>query len=144
MGDAQQLDQDSSPQQGQAAPESAPSKAKQAYSKLRRELNEDELKENSAAIRFLLKDLDRLYDEGNELKDFRERFHACDKDKAVLEAKKGQKITVQIIKDVCFVAGGSMVGLAPTLWITPYAGLTTLLLGISLIICGIVCRIIER
>jgi hypothetical protein len=143
MSEAQKIDQDVSPQQDETARPDASRKTRQAYSKLRRELNEEEL-QNPAVQRVLVNELDRLEDEAAELRQFRKDFYVCDKEKAVLEGAHKQKIAVQIVKDVCFVTGGSLVGIGPTLWSTQPYGLIVLLIGFALIICGVVCRIVER
>jgi hypothetical protein len=143
MSEGLKIDQDVNPQQGAAGEGAGPPKLRQAYSKVRRELSEDEL-QNPVVQRLLVNDLDRIEGEVAELRHFRDEFHKCDKAKAVLEGARKQKIAVQIVKDVCFFAGGALVGIAPSLWGTPHCGLTILLTGFALIICGIVCRVVEK
>ena len=142
MSEAQKIDQDVSPRADETS-QSAPRKTRQAYSKVRRELSEDEL-QNPSVQRVLVNELDRLEDEASELRHYRKDFHECDKAKAVLEAKGKQNIAVQIVKDVCFVTGGSLVGIAPSLWSNAPFGHVVLLIGFALIVCGAVCRFIER
>lgn len=142
MADSPKIDQDVSPHADEPS-QAAQRKTRQAYSKVRRELNEEEL-QNPSVQRVLVNELDRLEDVVTELQHFRNDFHECDKAKAVLEAAKKQNIAVQIVRDVCFVAGGSLVGIAPSLWKNAPYGLVVLLVGFSLIVCGAVCRFIEK
>src|SRR5665647_1516759 len=114
MPEPEKIDQDVSPHVDEPA-STGQRKARKAYSKVRRELSEEEL-QNPSVQRVLVNELDRLEDEVTESRHFREDFHKCDKAKAVLEAGKKQNIAVQIVKDVCFVVGGTLVGVAPSLW----------------------------
>jgi hypothetical protein len=143
MDEIQKLDQDVSPRPEESVATPVPRKTRQAYSKVRRELDEGEL-QNPAVQRLLVNELDRLEEEVDELRHLRRDFSVCDKERAVLKAARKQHIAVQIIKDVCFVTGGVLAGIGPSLWQSPPYGLTILLVAFALIVCGTVCRIIEK
>jgi len=143
MDELQKLDRDVSPRQEETAATPAPRKTRQAYSKVRRELNEEELL-NPAVHRLLVNELDRMEEEVADHRHFRDDFYKCDKECAVLRGARTQHLAVQIVKDVCFVTGGALAGIGPSLWHSPPYGLVVVLVAFVLIICGIVCRIIEK
>ena len=58
-------------------------KGRQALSKVRRELSEEEMS-SPAVQRMLLDELERLEMEASELREFKDKFHTTDKDAAVL------------------------------------------------------------
>ena len=143
MDEAQKLDQDVGLPQEETAQPVAARKTRQAYSKVRRELNEEEML-TPAVHRLLVNDIDRLEEEVGDLRHFRDDFYKCAEERAVLKGARNQQLAVQIVKDVCFATGGWLTGMSQGLWNNPPYGTVVLLTGFALIICGIVCRIVEK
>lgn len=118
-------------------------KERRAFTKVRRELSEEELS-SPAAHRLLLDDLDRLEQQVVELSEFRERFHKTDKDKAVLKERIRTSIAFEIISCVCLTIGAALIGLTPFLWNTKPLGHFSLLVGGILIICSIIAKAVKK
>ena len=89
-------------------------KGRQSFRRLSRELSPEDLRETGTQ-KMILARLDRLEDENEELKEFKEKFHERDKDVAVLRERL-KKSTAQDIVIGATLAGGSLVlGYLPSL-----------------------------
>ena len=103
-------------------------KRRQALSNVRRELSEEE--SSSPAVQLmLLDDIDRLETEVGELRAFKDRFHAVDKDAAVL----GERLRGSMARDGGLAVGAALLGLAPSLWSSQPIGSIVVGLGVVLI-----------
>ena len=110
-------------------------KGRQALSKVRRELSEEE-SSSPAVQRMLLDDLERLETEASELREFKDRFHATDKDAAVLR----QRLRASGARDGSLAVGAALIGLAPSLWPHPPIGWIVVGLGVVLIVLAVAKR----
>jgi Ca2+-dependent lipid-binding protein len=118
------------------------SKSRKAFSKLRRELSDDEL--NSPAVQKLLLDnLDELENWNFELETFQDRFHEADKAKAILEEKIKSIQSSEILYTFTLTIGAAIMGLAPTFWITGY-GWLIIAVGFLLVIGGLISKFAKR
>ncbi len=111
-----------------------------AYQKLRRDLSEEELK-SPGTQKLLLSDLDRLEDEVNNLKSFQDKYHAKDKEKAVLEEKLIISLSKEILYSVAISLGATLIGLSNSIWSSANNnGQIILACGIVLIIGGLTSK----
>lgn len=114
-----------------------------AFSKMRRELREEEAVIASTAIQLMLLDrVEQLQAEINNLKPFRERFHEADKRREVLTEKLKVRVASDVIFGLCLSIGSISLGFAKPLWDNPPFGALMIILGGVLIIGAIVSRII--
>lgn len=141
MSDSERLDQEPEVKEPEKAIETP--KARRAFSKVRRELSEEELS-SPAVHRLLLDEIDQLEQQVVELSEFRDRFHKTDKEKAVLEERLRISIASEIIFGVCLTIGAALIGLTPFLWTTKPQGHLSLGIGIILIIGGIISRAVRK
>ena len=118
------------------------SKSRKAFSKLRRELSEEEL--NSPAVQKLLLDnLDQLENMNFELEIYEENFHIVDKEKAVLQEKLKSSQSSEILYTFTLTIGAAIIGLAPTFWATGY-GVLVIIVGFLLVMGGIISKFLNR
>lgn len=117
-------------------------KPRKAFSKLRRELSDEEL--NSTAVQKLLLDnLDQLENKNFELESIQEKYYEVDKDKAVLEEKLKNAQSTEILYTFTLTIGAAIIGLAPTFWSTGY-GAIVLLIGFLLVIGGLTSKFAKK
>ena len=123
--------------------ETSPSKHRTLFSRVTRRLTEEELL-TPAGLRFLLDESERLHTEAAELQKFRDRYYQAEKARAILE----QKLRVSLAQDVtfglCLSVGTLLWGVAPSIWGTPPFGLVLMLVGATLILCGIIAKALQR
>lgn len=120
------------------------SKGRRAFSKLRRELTDEELS-SPAVQRLLLDDIERLEKENGKLSDYQDSYYAADKKAAVLSEKLKTNIAHDVIFGVCLTIGAALIGFSPSLWgpDKPH-GWISLALGVVLIIGGIASKMVKR
>lgn len=117
-------------------------KSRKAFSKLRRELSDDEL--NSPAVQKLLLDnLDQLENTNFELEIFEDKFHAVDKEKAVLEEKLKSTQSSEILYTFTLTIGAAIIGLSPTFWTTGF-GWLVVIVGFLLVLGGLISKFANR
>lgn len=122
--------------------EDAP-KSHRAFSRLKRELSDDEL--SSPGVHKLLLDyLARAEDEINALKSFRDRFHEADKKNGVLEEKLKIDIAVEMISTGTIAVGAAALVYAPELWAHQPGGWIAVSFGAVLTIVGAVAKRVIR
>ena len=107
-----------------------------SFSKVRRELTEEELMNNSAAIRLLLAQLDQGELQVAELSEFQNKFHGADKNVAVLE----EHLKTSKVREACLAIGALLIGLTPSYDFIYGAGKYFFFVGVVLIIVGVVWR----
>jgi len=133
---------DKEPAQGDAPAQPVPKPAS-ALSGIRRDLTDEEL--SSAGARKLLIDrLDQTERQVVELKDFRDRFHAADKQVAVLTEKAQQHTAAEVLYGFALSVGAIFVGLAPSAWSTQPYGWLSLLAGAGLMIGAVIYRGVRK
>lgn len=119
-------------------------KGRKAFSKLRRELTDEELS-SPAVQRMLLDDIERLEKETEKLGGYQDRYYVAETKAAVLNEKLKVNVAHDVIFGVCLTVGSAIVGFAPSLWLPdkPY-GWIAIGLGMSLIIGGIASKVVKR
>jgi hypothetical protein len=118
-------------------------KARQSLARVRRELSEEELA-SPAVQRLLIEELERLERQNVILAEYRERFHAADKEAAILKEQNKKSLAGEIVFGVALAVGAALVGYAPVLWSNQPSGSVALGLGIFLMIGGAVSRMVQR
>ena len=120
------------------------SKGRRAFSKLRRELSDEELA-SPAVQRLLLDEIERLEKENNIMSGYQDSYYEADKSSAVLKEKLKTNIAHDIIFGVCLCVGAVLIGFAPSLWAPdkPH-GWNVVAIGSVLIIGGIASKVVKR
>lgn len=120
------------------------SKGRRAFSKLRRELTDEELS-SPAVQRLLLDDIERLEKENGKLIDYQDSFYKADKKSAVLDEKLKTNVAQEVIFGVCLTVGAALLGFTPSVWVPdkPH-GWISLALGFVLITGGVVSKVVKR
>jgi hypothetical protein len=114
-----------------------------AFSKIRRELKEEEAAAASPALQLML--LDRIEEFRAELADvkpFRDKFETAERARQVLQEKLKTRIASDVIFGISLSAGSLLIGQVKALWETPPYGVMALGIGVVLILGGIATRII--
>ncbi len=124
-------------------PEAPATKGLRAFSRLRREVSEEELT-SPGAVRLLLAHLDRTDEQVAELAGYRDRFYQADKERAILQERLKTKIAAEIIFATCLTVGAALIGFSPGLWSTAPYGWISIILGSLLIAGGVVSRLFIR
>ena len=119
--------------------DSSAAKSRRSFSKLRRELTDDELSA-PAVQRLLLDELDRLERDVAEQSQFRDRYHAADKRASVLEEKIKHWEATEIAHILCLTAGSALIGYSPSVWDHPPVGYLALTIGAILVIGAVVAK----
>jgi hypothetical protein len=132
---------DQEPAKGQAEP--AASKARRSFSKIKRELTDDELS-SPAVQKLLIDELERLERDCVELSDYRDRFYRSDREVGILTERLRRSLASEIISITCFVVGAAALGYAPSLWSANPAGVIALIFGGALIVAGIAAKVVSR
>jgi hypothetical protein len=119
-------------------------KGRKAFSKLRRELSDEELS-SPAVQRLLIDDIERLEKENGKLSDYQDRYYAAETRAAVLNEKLKTNVAQDVIFGVCLTVGAALIGLAPSLWLPdkPH-GWISVALGVTLVIGGIASKVVKR
>jgi hypothetical protein len=141
MSDNEQLDQE--PEETKSTKSLVSPKTRKSFSKVRRELTEEELS-STAVQRLLLEDIERLEEEKIELLTYREQYYQVDKKAAVLDQIAKKSIASDIVFAVCLCVGAAALGYAPSVWNAQPSGYIAIAFGLILIICGIVSRLVQR
>ena len=115
-----------------AAPETPVSGRGQPFTKLAREIQQEDLT-HPAVARLVLNMLDKAEDECSELRRFRTQLHEEKAQSAVLKEKLKGKTALDIVCAACFGVGGIVVGLSTFFWTVSWeAGLIALCVGVIL------------
>lgn len=116
--------------------------ARRSFSKLRRELSDEELS-SPAVQRMLLDEIERLDNELIEVHHFRNRFHTCDKDLAALQERFKSKVSIEVVHVACIVLGGVALGYATSNWGSQPIGWIALVFGAVLVLAGIIAKAVK-
>jgi hypothetical protein len=141
MTDFDHLDQE--PHEPTQEKSSVSIKARRSFSKLRRELSDEELS-SPAVQRMLLDEIDRLDKQVSELEQYRKSFYDADKRAAVLEQRTIRSLSSDIMFAICLSVGAAALGYAPALWQHQPTGIISVAFGAILIIGSAVARLILR
>jgi hypothetical protein len=91
----------------------------------------------------LIEELERAEDEILELRAFRDKFYATDKDLAVSVQKVKGWTSMEIISTACIAAGAAAFAYAPELTKTQYGGWVAGAFGLILTAMGILAKAIR-
>jgi|ERR1017187_2057469 septal ring factor EnvC (AmiA/AmiB activator) len=117
-------------------------KVRKALSRLKRELSDEELA-TPGVQKMLVEELERVEDENNDLKNFREKFNTADKDLAVANQKLKGWQSMEIISTGCIAVGAAALVYVPEAWKTQPNGWIALIFGGVLTVIGIVAKAIR-
>jgi hypothetical protein len=121
----------------------APSKSRRALSGLKRELTDDELA-STGAQKLLLDLLEQSQEENENLKSFRDRFYASDKQLGVLQEKLKTKIGFEVLSTAAIAVGGASLGFSRSVWSDPSGyGWMLLVFGVLMTVAGIIAKVIR-
>ena len=120
----------------------SPPKPASALSGIRRDLTDEELS-SPGARKLLIDRLDQAEIQIVDLKDFRDRFHAADKQVAVLIQKTNRDTAAEVLYGVALSVGAIFIGLAPSAWATQPFGWLSLLVGIVLMIGAVISKAVR-
>lgn len=118
-------------------------KARSALSKIRRDINEDEIS-SPGALKLLLDKLDNLEFQVAELTDYRDSFYEADKNVAVLKTKLTKNSASDILYSFSLSIGAVLLGLAPSVWKTQPFGVISLVIGGLLVLAAIIFRVKDK
>jgi hypothetical protein len=116
-------------------------KARRAFSRLKRELTDEELT-SPGVQKMILDSLERSEEEAAELKRFRDKFYESDKRNGVLEERFRTKIALEVISTGCVAIGAASLVYAPEAWKSQPDGWFALAFGIVLTLVGIFAKVI--
>jgi hypothetical protein len=115
-------------------------KNRRAFSQLRLELSDDDLK-SPGVQKMLLNEIDRLEKDLIDLGSYRENFHVVDKEKAVLQQKYKTLIWSEVLYSFGLALGPLLIGVSFS--IKDYS-VFILWSGVALSIMSIIARIIDK
>jgi hypothetical protein len=115
---------------------------RKSFSKLRRELIDEELA-SPAVQRMLLDEIERLDDALIAYHQYRDKFHACDKQLGALQERFKSKISIEIIHAVCIAVGGASIGYATSNWAVQPVGMLALVFGAVLLVAGFIAKAVK-
>ncbi len=134
-------DIDREPQEsGKSDDEAQSVKTRRAFSKLRYELSDDDLK-SPGVQKMLLNEIDRLEREQIDLLVFRTNFHIVDKEKAILSEKFKTLIWSEVLYTIGIAIGPLLIGISFSL--QKYSSFV-FISGIALAGISIISRIIKK
>lgn len=136
--------EDIAPEDGGEGPALSHSKGRRAFSKLRRELTDEELS-SPAVQRLLIDDIERLEKENGRLIEYQDSFYSADKKVATLSEKLKANTAQEIVFGVCLTVGAALIGVAPSLWNSNNLhGQISIALGAILIVGGIASKVVSK
>ncbi|MDN5216624.1 hypothetical protein QQ020_31435 [Fulvivirgaceae bacterium BMA12] len=112
------------------------------YSKLRRELADEDLS-NPAVQKLLISEIDKLEIRVSALELVETNYHRIDKEKAVLEEKLRTHNSLEVLYSFCLAIGSGLIGLA-SLFKIEEKGWIFLVSGGILIIGGISSKLVKK
>ena len=101
----------------------------------------DEKELSTVAKRFLVAEINRLVEENQQLKQFKDKYHDADKRLAVLKEAIKPFRANEFLSSVCLIAGSAGVGAAPSfLSLNSYGWYALVSVSAMLVIAGIGAR----
>jgi hypothetical protein len=116
-----------------------PQKARRAFSRLKRELTEEEICQPGVQ-KLVLEDHERLEGENRELRAFRDKYFGVSERLAVFEAGRKHKMAWEVVSSGCIALGAIVVGFTSSLWSSQPAGWLALIFGSLVLLLGISAR----
>jgi len=119
------------------------SKSHPAFSRLKRELSDDELA--SPGVQKLLLDyLARAEDEIKQLKSFRDRYIESYSQNGILNERLKTSTGIEVISVATLTIGAAIAGAASSLWKDQPAGWLAIAFGAILVFAGIMAKVVRR
>jgi len=118
------------------------SQQRKSFSKLRRELSDDELL-SPAVQRLLIDEIERLEKVAGEASYYKDEFHKADKNASVLEERFKVKISIELIHFASLSAGAALLGFAPSIWANQPTATVLAVLGGLLVVVGIIAKVVK-
>jgi serine phosphatase RsbU (regulator of sigma subunit) len=126
-----------------ASPALSPeNKTGRAFSRLKRELTDEELA-TPGVTKMFLEELERRREENSALESFRDRFYNADKELSIAKEKLKSSLSADIISTACLAVGAAALVYAPVVWTTQPSGWIALIFGAVLTIAGIIAKLIR-
>ncbi|MGA9765750.1 MAG: hypothetical protein WBQ49_13895 [Rhodomicrobium sp.] len=113
-----------------------------AFSCLNRTLTDKELAAPGVQ-KLLLEERERLQEENSVLRAYQEKFHASDKEVAVLSGKLTSSNAWEILSGGCLVIGAAALGYVPAVWSAQPTGWIMLVGGALLIVSGFIAKAVR-
>ena len=133
-------DQSDASEQPPATPASG---RRQAFRDIRRQLTDEDLA-SSGVQRLILDELERTEERCETLQTYVERFHEADKRAAILEVSARGEKAIEILFGVGIGLGGTIIGLASSVWQEGHRGGVVLAVGVVLVLGAVVARAVHR
>lgn len=111
------------------------------YAKVQRLLSEEDMA-SPAVQKLLLNENDRMARELSKLHLMEEKYHARDKDAAILEEKLKKSTGAEILYTLCTSGGAALVGFSKAFW--ENNGWVLLVMGFVFVICGLAFKFVKR
>ncbi|WP_057831290.1 DUF2892 domain-containing protein [Colwellia sp. TT2012] len=118
-----------------------PSIPSSPYSKIRREISEDDL-QSPAVQRLLLGEVDRLQTQISDLELIKIKYHVADKQTAILNEKIKALTSHEVLYGICLTIGSAIIGLASLLWASGY-GIVAIAIGSVLVVGGVISKVLK-
>lgn len=136
--DAQPDEVGSKPIESEEAP-----KAHRAFSRLKRELSDDDL--NAPGVqKMLLESLAQAEEETTALKSFRDKYYEADKRNAVLEEKRNVDVAAEVLSTGTIAIGAAALVYGACDWSHQPNAEIAVALGAVLTLVGILAKVIRR
>lgn len=116
---------------------------RQAFRDIRRQLTDEDLA-NPGVQRIILDELERADEQCEVLQTYVNRFHDADKRAAILEVSARNQRAIDVFFGVGVGLGGTLMGLAASVWQEGWLGLIVLAVGIVLVLGAVVARAVKR
>jgi serine phosphatase RsbU (regulator of sigma subunit) len=114
-------------------------KSRRVFSRLKRELTQDEMCEPGVQ-KMILQDHERIEGENRELQAFRDKYYDASAKLAVLETERRRSVAWEVLSSGCLAIGAAAIGFAPVMWSSQPGGWYALMFGAVVLLIGIVSR----
>ncbi|MBK0112794.1 MULTISPECIES: hypothetical protein [unclassified Delftia] len=118
-------------------------KERRAFSKLQRELSDEDLR-SAGVHKMLLESLENLQEDCESLRRVEKMYHESDKKVAVLEAQQKVSKSAEIVSMSSFAIGAAALGYAPAVWASQPSGYVCLVFGSVLTVLGVAAKVVKK
>ena len=115
---------------------------RRSFDNLRRELSDDELA-SPATQRMLLDEIERLDADNDDLRVFREKFHAADRKVGVMEERFKTRISMEVVHIACVTVNGEAAGFGASNWTVQPSATLAVVFGGVLILAGVIAKAVK-
>lgn len=123
-----------------------PKRRRRSFTKLRRELNEEELS-SPAVQKLLIDEIERLESENSSLSELASKYYDVDKTVAVLQEKDKQNVAMEVMSSVGLALGAVALGSGPSIWSLESSealGWFTMGIGVVLMAASVITKFVRR